>query len=129
MPYAPPVKKSTAATAGIYHKCLWLALERSLLCKLPCSVDSCCWPSSPSQPIYSHSTTPFCITSSCLNTCPYCINAAGATLDYSVHSVLMFSSTRTLVFLSIQDTLITCPLHDKCINFLPLSFSHHPKDL
>ena len=48
-------------------------------------------------------------------------------LDSSVHSGLMFSSTHTLIFLPIHDTLISCIQHhiSNASLFLPLSISHH----
>ena len=62
-------------------------------------------------PLISPSITSFSIPRSSLTTCPKYLKADGANLDSSVHSGLIFSSTRTLVFLSIQDTLITHRQH------------------
>ena len=73
-------------------------------------------------PLISPSMTPFSMPRSSLTTCPK--YHAYATFDSRVHSGLMFSSTHTLVFLSIHEWphyhhSPPTP-HLKCINFLPL---------
>ena len=57
--------------------------------------------------LISPSITSFSIPRSSLTTCPKYLKAACATLDSSVHSGLMFSSTHTFVSLSIRDAPIT----------------------
>ena len=53
------------------------------------------------------SITSFSFPRSCLTTCPKFLKTACVILDSSLHSGLMYSSTQTLVFFSIQDTVIT----------------------
>ena len=77
----------------------------------PCAIQSCPTPGdyrgSHLFPLISPCITSFSIPRSSLTTCPKYLKAVCATLDSSVHSGLMFSTTHTLVFLSIHDTLIT----------------------
>ena len=79
------------------------AQPRTLLVYLsPCEQEEHCVLGLPRLlfPLISPSMTSFSIPRSSLTTCPTYLKAACATLDSSVHSGSMFSSTHTLVFLS-----------------------------